>query len=159
MDLSSIKIVFILNLLLGYVLSQTNPICKGRRYICSQVINIDSTICAHILDVKNKKYELWNCPNGYSCDFTDIVTKRYAYCVKDTDAEGYLPGEVCSVSSDCYSKSCVKNVCVGVVAAGSCSSNKECEVGLYCYFDPTSISSVGVCKSQITFGKVISSKY
>lgn len=87
---------------------------------------------------------MWNCPFGYSCDFTDVIKNRFAYCTKDPDPLKTLPGESCSQSIDCYSKKCESGLCVGAKVNEACKSHYDCEVSYYC-LKTKADSKTGVC--------------
>mmetsp|Transcript_6130 Transcript_6130/g.5532 ORF Transcript_6130/g.5532 Transcript_6130/m.5532 type:complete len:110 (+) Transcript_6130:132-461(+) len=72
---------------------------------------------------------------------------RQFLALTDTETSLALPGETCSEDSDCYSDLCNSfGICDGVSLGGQCTSNDDCDVGLYCN------NVTGVCDAQIQVG-------
>lgn len=55
-----------------------------------------------------------------------------SYCT-NTTGTNLLPGDYCTVATQCLSGNCAKSsVCVGKAEEAECKSDAECDVGLYC---------------------------
>ena len=44
----------------------------------------------------------------------------------------FWPGETCTEDTECHSKSCTNGICTGKTKDETCSTNLDCDVGLYC---------------------------
>lgn len=50
-------------------------------------------------------------------------------------AAAKYPGDACTASSDCMSGTCTDNLCAGKAIDETCSSDSDCNTGLYCNLD------------------------
>ena len=62
------------------------------------------------------------------------------YCEAKNSSFSLLPGEYCTLSGECWSGECLKNVCTSKAGPNEhCHSDNDCDIGFFCYFpDPLS---------------------
>lgn len=69
------------------------------------------------------------CPDGLDCDFDT------GYCQNKTESKAKaLPGDYCTLASDCHSYNCTNNACVGSFLLEDCKSTSDCHIGLRCNY-------------------------
>lgn len=84
-------------------------------------------------DTDNSVYYVEECDDDEVCTPGTTSTSNYT-CVEESDS-GTLayPGEECDHDSDCHSKHCSSDLCVGYSFNDTtCSADNECAYGLYC---------------------------
>jgi len=60
-----------------------------------------------------------------------VTPGENGYCMPNTESLA-LPGQNCTYGFECYSGSCVNNMCQGSGQGVNCTSSKDCNAGLYC---------------------------
>jgi hypothetical protein len=67
----------------------------------------------------------------------------------------YYPGSPCSLDSECTSRNCTANTCVGLGLGDVCTTQDECLIGLSCRLNDTA----KVCMTQLGAGQTCTSDY
>lgn len=103
-----------------------------------------STLLDNCISTSNGVTKLDNnfCTNGEYCIPYWVGYDLYGYCGTYDHTYRY-PGAKCTYDSDCFSESCVNNVCKGFESGANCSYSLDCDIGLYC----NSNADVSVCSS------------
>jgi len=94
---------------------------KGNN-VCNILTNQNEMPVFHIQDI---------CKGDKICDLS-LQFDQEDTCI--IPHKKLLPGEKCNVGSQCYSGKCdeCRGQCTGFLESDTCSTNEECDVGLYC---------------------------
>jgi len=81
-------------------------------------------------------WQFSNCSTGQICAFNPA--QNTSNCVANVSSNSSLPGENCTINSDCLSKSCDNSSkrCIGKAQGESCTDTSQCGVGLFCSGNP-----------------------
>lgn len=97
--------------------------------------NMPSTYCAQLYNYT--LFFLKPCPNSQTCD----LTTGQCEAIPTTSQSLNYPGEPCAKNSDCSSKNCTLDKCIGAAFGAFCTQHENCNPGLRC--------SESVCTKQI----------
>lgn len=125
--------LFLLLAILGFNLASTCP-----KLQCSNAIptryTADPEVCANktVSPTGEITFRLTNCSSTkQSCNF--IYAQNISYCKDKADYAAYAyPGESCYYDTNCLSKKCKENICVGALLNETCVQDWNCEPGLFC---------------------------
>ena len=127
--------MFIL-LLIAFSEADDCPVYKCKK--SSQ--KFDSNTCVYYNE-DSSTYYAQKCSSA-ATSYCNITEGANSTCIPSPAPAKRYPSEKCTSSSDCYSNVCTKNRCVGAVFASPCSTDYDCNLGLYC-------SSAGLCAHQL----------
>ena len=147
--LSTSSLFTLISLLITPTLTQNNPICKAKRYMCKEetVQFEDPDICVKVVDEQAKYYHLKPCTDTSKphCPHETASYGNPAKCIAEPSAtEKKLPGEECTAGTDCLSLECSNQVCKGKVANEVCRTHSDCDPKLFCNFE-------NICQAQRQF--------
>jgi hypothetical protein len=109
-------------------------------------------MCVYVNDTKNKLHLLKPCTDSSKsfCNYSLAAYDSPVYCTASTETVNLtLPGEYCSLNSQCYSGICSSGVCQGAAYNQTCADDRDCAAGLYCF------NQTLTCMYQQEFGAVI----
>lgn len=144
--------------IIPFIHTFNNPMCRGKRYYCSQD-NLPM-VCINVTDPKGKVHFLQSCPTDYYCPYWNSGIGKAVSCVSswvnqtvnnttklvNVNKTLILPGESCTKNDDCTTNSCTGGFCKGNALNGTCTTHEQCDPSLFC--------SSGACKAQVAFNEV-----
>ena len=133
--------------------TQSNPICKAKRYLCSKEILNENT-CVHVKDIQEKYNYIQPCKNEDKpyCPFEKAKYGKDALCEKKIEIEKKIAGDKCVKDIDCLSKLCKQSRCIGSNKSENCEKNEDCNPGLFC-------SKQKICINQKEFDQPCQNTY
>lgn len=113
--------------------SQSNPICRAKRYLCSKEPLKENT-CVHVKDIQEKYNYIQPCENENKpyCPYEQAKYGKDAICEEKINNEKKIAGDNCEKDTDCLSKLCRLTKCLGSNKAENCIKNEDCNPGLFC---------------------------
>ena len=115
---------FLLGVWISLVISSDCP-----RYICKPShFHFTEGTCVAYLD---GDYYVSDCKQGICSPSYGTQNSTCSGQARSTSLSNF-PGTQCTSSSDCYSGYCFKGICKGSELSQACSSNYDCDPGLYC---------------------------
>ena len=103
--------------------------------------SLQTGVCAqrnYIPTMKNSyNWQFNNCSSGQICAFNPA--QNTSKCVPLANSNSSLPGENCTINSDCLSKNCDNTTkrCIGKPQGAICTDTSQCSVGLFCSGNPS----------------------
>lgn len=133
--MNSLYIFIVFLILYNQALSQNNPSCRAKRFLCTPFnVTVTGDYCMHVDDEQEKWNYLKECDlDGYMCPTSTATYLNPAVCIVDTTSTDLLaPGSVCETGSVCHSTKCEKvkgiMVCVGKDVLLSCNTHLDCDI-------------------------------
>ena len=114
---------FILSLSLTLSFSFRCPVsrCPTTPFIANQ--------CSYHDRIEGREvFEFKQCPLGHYCTYMNENKINLCQSLYIRS----LPGDQCTLNSDCATDSCVNNICQGKKEGEDCDSNFKCSIGLAC---------------------------
>lgn len=150
---SYLLLLLLSNLLLLFLCSFNNPICKGARYYCGS--DNSPNICINVSDTRQRVHYLQSCPAETYCPFTSNYTNNTIRCIPKPAGNLTLPGEYCSNNQECLSTNCENGICKGKLLEEKCTDHSDCDPGLFCNGTTYPDSRIQkICLKQVAFGEV-----
>lgn len=97
----------------------------------------------------NETVVMQTCPNDKHCFAKTDEPNENAFCIEiPKDGHKGYPGMTCKENSDCFSNSCINNVCIGVKENERCPNVEDCEYGFIC----RKVNDVKICTVPLEEG-------
>ena len=120
------------------------------KYTCStSAQGLTSDQCAYY-DSAQTTYYMQACPSGYYCPFYNQAMNITCLESPPPPSPGKAwPSFPCKQDADCYSNSCVNDLCVGLPDGSKCAGDYDCNLGSLCQSGMPN----NTCASQVGLGE------
>ena len=141
-----------------FKLSANDFECKA--YKCVDSPDWQKDVCITYIGGTNT-FGLKECPGDNYCNSELAEANKWlnVTCEGQKPIEKHFPGESCESSDDCKYGNCQLGECQGVAEGKNCTLNEECNPGLYCDLDPSSIYFNTVCQKLKGVGEKCNYEY